>query len=360
VSISGDVSIVGAPGDRDNGADSGSAYVYRFNGFQWYEEAKLLASDGAAQDYFGLSVAVDGTVAVVGAYGDDEQGESTGAAYVFRYDGIEWLQEQKLEATDAAEGDLFGLAVAISGDVIVVGARADDDTVPSSGSAYVWRFDGVDWIEEEKLNASDPANNAFFATSVAISGDVIAIGAGNKADADDESGAVYVFEYDGADWNETQKLKTSDAAMNDFFGNAVAVSGDTIVAGATGDDDDGKRSGSAYIFGFDGLDWVEEDKLTASDAAEFDFFGSSVAIDGGTIVVGAQAGGNESGVESGSAYVFGFDGMGWIEEEELLAPTADPDEQFGNAVSISGARVLVGAPYRDSAGSSSGSAFVFE
>lgn len=361
VSISGDVSIVGAPGDRDNGTDSGSAYVYRFNGFEWYEEAKLVPSDGAAGDFFGTSVAVDGAVAVVGAFGDNEQGLYTGAAYVFRYDGAQWLQEQKLEASDAAEEDLFGFSVSIDGDVIVVGAYVDDDTVFSSGSAYVWEFDGADWVEKQKLHASDPANKAYFGTSVAISGDVIAVGAGNLADADDQSGAVYVFEYDGADWIETQKLKTSDAAMNDFFGSAVAVSGDTIVAGATGDDDDGRRSGSAYVFSFDGLDWVEEAKLTASDAAERDFFGSSVAIDGGTIVVGAQSGNDEDGVESGSAYVFGFDGFDWIEEEELLAPTANPDEQFGNAVSISGGRILVGARYRDGvAATPNGSAFVFE
>ncbi len=153
VAISGDVAIVGAYGDDDHGTYSGSAYVYRFDGINWVEEQKLLASDGAAGDWFGFSVAISGDAAIVGAMLDEDNGNASGSAYLYRFDGMTWAQEQKLLASDGAAGDRFGWSVAISGDVSIVGAYGDDDNGFFSGSAYVYRFDGVTWVEEQKLLA---------------------------------------------------------------------------------------------------------------------------------------------------------------------------------------------------------------
>ena len=143
--------------DDDNGVDSGSAYVFRYDGSDWVEEAKLTASDGAADDYFGGSVAISGDTAVVGAVCDDDNGRNSGSAYVFRYDGSDWAEEAKLTASDGAAYDYFGCSVAVSGDTAVVGASDDDDNGLDSGSAYVFRYDGSDWTEEAKLTASDGA-----------------------------------------------------------------------------------------------------------------------------------------------------------------------------------------------------------
>ncbi|GAJ02326.1 unnamed protein product, partial [marine sediment metagenome] len=161
VSIDGDRAIIGAPGDDP----CGSAYVFQWNGTAWVEEAKLTASDGAAGDQFGCSVSINGDRAVIGAYYDDDKGDRSGSAYVFKWDGTAWVEEAKLTASDGAATDCFGGFVSISGDRAVIGARFDDDNGLSSGSAYVYRWDGAAWVEEAKLTASDGAAGDQFGCS---------------------------------------------------------------------------------------------------------------------------------------------------------------------------------------------------
>ena len=259
------------------------------------EDYKLLASDGANGDEFGRSVAVDGDTVVVGADGDDDNGSNSGSAYVYRFDGTDWI-ETKLLASDGASNDYFGYSVAVDGDTVVVGARYDDDNGPYSGSAYVYRFDGSDWIET-KLLASDGASDDQFGLSVAVDGDTVVVG----TLVDGYYGGVesaYVYRFDGSSWIET-KLLASDGAEYDCFGYSVAVDGDTVVVGAYHDDDNGSSSGSAYVYRFDGTDWIET-KLLASDGASNDYFGYSVAVDGDTVVVGAY----RDDDYTGSAYVY--------------------------------------------------------
>ena len=206
VAISGDTAAIGAFHDNDNGDDSGSAYIFRFNGSSWVQEAKLLASDGADDDWFGYSVAISGDTAVVGAYGDDDNGNLSGSAYIFRFNGSSWVQEAKLLASDGAEGDWFGFSVAISGDTAVVGAYGDDDNGDLSGSAYIFRFDGSSWIQEAKLLASDGAMGDYLGLAVAISGDTAAIGAYHDDDNGDDSGSAYIFRFNGSSWVQEAKL----------------------------------------------------------------------------------------------------------------------------------------------------------
>lgn len=186
VSISGDIALVAATFDGDNGADSGSAYVFRDNGSAWIEEAKLLPSDGASGDQFGRAVSVSGDIALVGAPNDDDNGSVSGSAYVFRYEGSAWIEEAKLLPSDGALGDQFGYSVSISGDTALVGARYDDDT---SGSAYAFRYDGSAWIEEAKLLPSDAGS--VFGESVSISGHTALVG--SPFDSPNLSGSAYVF-----------------------------------------------------------------------------------------------------------------------------------------------------------------------
>jgi len=347
VAIDGNTALVGAYGDDDKGSSSGSVYIFRFNGSGWVEETKLLASDGAANDDFGYSVAIDGNTALVGALRDDSY---SGSVYIFRFNGSSWVQEAKLRASDGAASDYFGRSVAIDGNTALIGAYGDDDKGSSSGSAYIFRFNGSSWVQEAKLLASDGAASDYFGYSVAIDGNTALIGAyyGGK-------GSAYIFRFNGSSWVQEAKLLASDGAASDWFGYSVAIDGNTDLVGAYADDDKGSSSGSAYIFRFNGSSWVEETKLLASDGAAYDFFGYSVAIDGNTALIGAYYD-DDKGTNSGSAYIFRFNGSNWVEENKLLAPDGAASDYFGVSVAIDGNTALVGA-YGDA--DNSGSAYVF-
>ncbi|MCH8153323.1 MAG: hypothetical protein IH830_13235 [Planctomycetes bacterium] len=371
VSISGDVAVIGARWDDDGGPVSGSAYVYRLNRAtgEWEEEAKLTASDAAPSDEFGRSVSICNEVVVIGARFDDDGGSTSGSAYVYRFNGSGWVEEAKLTASDAAANDLFGISVSISGDVAVIGALYDSDDGFHSGSAYVYRFDGAIWVEEAKLTASDAAEGDLFGRSVSISGDVAVIGAFLDDDAGLDSGSAYVYRFDGRDWVEEAKLTASDATADDHFGGSVSVSAELAVIGAILDSDGGSHSGSAYVFRFNGSGWVEEAKLTASDAAAFDWFGWSVSVRGDIAVIGARFDvDSDPRFDSGSVYVFKEPPGGWVDMTEtakLTASDAGSFDNFGFSVSISGDMALMGAWHDDDVcpgdppNCNSGSAYVF-
>ena len=330
VAVSGDLVVVGVSGDDHAGAYSGSAYVFRMTNASWTQVAKLAASDAGSRDKFGHSVAVSGDLVVVGAYANSDAGSASGSAYVFRTTngGASWTETAKLVASDGAKWEYFGRSVAISGDLVVVGAVADDDDDSNPGSAYVFRTtdDGASWTQTAKLVASDAAANDRFGYSVAISGDLVVVGAYANDDGGSDSGAAYVFRTmdDGASWTQTAKLLASDAAAGDRFGDPVAIRGDLVVVGAFGDDDAGDLSGSAYAWRTtdDGASWTQTAKLVASDAAAEDYFGRSVAISGGLVVVGAY-GNDDAGSRSGSAYVFPADGSA-VTPRPTRRPTPRP------------------------------------
>ena len=361
VSASGDTAVIGAPQDDDNGSISGSAYVFRHDGTGWVQEAKLLPADGSADDWFGRSVSVSGDVAVIGAPFDDDNGIASGSAYVFRFDGAGWTQEAKLLAADRAEGDDFGDSVFVSGDTAVIGAPSDDDNGSFSGSAYIFRFNGTGWVQEAKLLPADgSAEDRFGRWSVSVSGDVAVIGAPFDDDNGIASGSAYVFHFDGAGWTQEAKLLAADRAEGDDFGFSVFVSGDTAVIGAPSDDDNGSFSGSAYVFRFDGTGWVQEAKFLPADGSADDWFGTSVSVSGDVAVIGAPSD-DDNGSFSGSAYVFRFDGTGWVEEAKLLASNGEASDQFGLSVSVSGETAVIGARGGDGNDAlSSGSAYIFD
>jgi nucleoside-specific outer membrane channel protein Tsx len=357
VAVSGDLAIVGAPSDDDNGASSGSAYLFDRSGGNWSQVAKLTADDAAAGDLFGGSVAISGDLALVGANLDGDGGPGSGSAYVF--DGSAgWSQVAKLTASDAVGGDQFGSSVAISGDLALIGASLDDDGGDRSGSAYVFDRLGGNWSQVAKLAASDAAAGDQFGLSVAISGDLALIGAPLDDDGGDRSGSAYVFDRLGGNWSQVAKLTASDAAAGDQFGLSVAISGHLALVGANLDDDGVVESGSAYVFDRLGGNWSQVAKLTASDAANGDDFGQSVAISGHLALVGALVD-DDGGDRSGSAYV--FDGSaGWNQVTKLTASDAAAGDLFGGSVAISGNLAVIGAFVDDDNGANSGSAYTFE
>ena len=350
VAISGDTVVVGAPSDDDAGTASGSAYVFVRSGGTWREQQKLTASDANARDVFGGAVAINGDAIVVGACHSVYPFFSSGAAYVFVRSGGVWSQQQKLTAGDAAPYDAFGCSVAVSGNTVVVGAPAFNMSAPRypPGSAYVFDRIGSLWIQEAKLNASDAVNGDFFGFSVAISGNTVVVGApfGDSAAAAN-SGSAYVFEPAGSLWIQKAKLTPNDAAFFDLFGDSVAISGGAIVVGAPWDDDAGNASGSAYTFLRSGVVWNQDQKLTANDANVLDQFGTSVAISGNTVVVGAPFGDSAAASDSGSVYVFKPVRSPSIQESKLTANDAAFLDRFGASVAISGDLVAAGAPGAD-------------
>lgn len=358
VSIEGGTAVVGARGDDDAGANSGSAYVFREIAGAWQEVAKLTADDAATGDSFGYSVSVDGDTAVVGAWFDDDAGSASGSAYVFReVDGV-WQQIAKLTANDGANGDRLGVSVSLSGNTTVVGAYRDDDAAGDSGSAYVFREIAGVWQQIAKLTANDAGASDFFGTSVTLNGDTAVVGAlQGDNDVGTDSGSAYVFREVGGVWHQIAELAADDGAAADFFGFSVSLSGNTAVIGALLDDDAGSDSGSAYVFREVVGVWQQIAKLAAVAGEANDMFGASISLSGDTAVVGANLN-DDAGTDSGSAYVFREVTGVWQQTAMLIAGDATAFDEFGASVSIDGDTTVVGA-FSDDAGNGSGSAYVF-
>ncbi|MHA2298512.1 MAG: GH25 family lysozyme [Candidatus Hodarchaeales archaeon] len=352
VSVSGDIAVIGAHMDDDSGIDSGSAYVFVRNGNSWTKEAKLIANDGEDWDGFGISVSISNDTAVIGAWFDDNK---TGSAYVFVRKGNIWIKEAKLVARDRAEGDRFGASVSISGDTIVIGAYTDDDAGSSSGSAYVFVRSGTIWTQQAKLTASDATEGDFFGISVSNSENSTVIGACYDDVSGTDSGSAYVFSCNGTKWIQQAKLIANDSYEGDLFGNSVSIYGDSIAIGADLDDDGGSDSGSVYVFVYNGTTWSQQAKLIASDAEEEDAFGVSVSINVDTVMVGAWQD-DDAGTDSGSVYVFEWNGTIWNQETKLKGANG---EHYGFSVSFDGSTAVIGAPYDDHKGTLSGSAYVY-
>lgn len=364
VSVSGDTALVGATGDDDGGNTSGSAYVLVRDAFgKWTQQVKLTAADARAGDGFGVSVSLSGDTALVGASdsggGAGVPGTSFGSAYVFVRDVTgDWTQQAELTAADAAAGRRFGISVSLSGDTALVGAHRDTHAGVDSGSAYVFvRDGGGSWRQQAKLTADDAAAFARFGSSVSLSGDAALIGATEG----EGPGSAYVFARDeGGSWTQQARLTASDAAPGDTFGASVSMNRDSALIGATQDNDAGTDSGSAYVFVRDGGgSWTQQAKLIAANASDLDRFGSSVSLSGDMALIGAS-GDDDAGNASGSAYVFARDGEGsWTEQTRLKAADAAAGDQFGISVSLSGATALVGAYGDSDDGGQSGSAYVY-
>ncbi len=310
------------------------------------ENGKLVALDGASGDDFGASVAVDGAFAVIGAPEDDDDGSSSGAAYVFRFDGSDWSQEQKLTASDAAGGDDFGFAVAIRGDMIVVGAPRDDTAAGNrAGSVYAFLFDvgQQQWVECDHLFAPDAGADDRFGSSVAIDGTTLLVGAIQEDEAANNAGAGYVFTEAPAGWEFQDKLVPTSSGTNPQMGRSASLDGDVAVLGAWQDAPAAMFSvGAAHVFRRVGTTWSEEQKLTATDAADFRWFGQSVSVSGDVIAVGAYGDRADDLSESGGAYFFTFNGVSWDELDNVNASDPAANDRFGWSIALDGDNAVVG------------------
>ena len=336
--------VVGSYADDDNGSNSGAAYIFDLDGT---ELAKITASDGAAYDYFGKTVAVGSGRIVVCSPGDDDNGTSSGSFYIFDLDGN---QLAKITASDITSSQGFGDSVAVGCGRIVVGAYADDVIGSSSGTVYIYDLDGN---QLKKITASDGEAYDYFGRSVAVGNGRIVVGANGDDDNGSASGSAYIFDLDG---NELKKITASDGDASEQFGISVDVGSGRIVVGAYQGDGNESFSGSAYIFDLDGNQLA---KITASDGMISDYFGRSVAVGSGRIVVGAYGddGPNDDESLRGAAYIFGLDGR---QLAKITASDGAAYDYFGFGVAVGSGRIVVGSYADDDNGNFSGSAYIYK
>jgi nucleoside-specific outer membrane channel protein Tsx len=366
IAVSVNTVVVGAP-QRTVGSNStqGAAYVFVQSGGTWSEQAELTASDGAAFDEFGSSVAVDGTTVVVGARG---RNQSQGAAYVFTQSGTSWSQQAELTATDGEIYDYFGSSTVVSGSSIVVGAPGHTATASNTaqGAVYVFTQSGTNWSQQAELMASDGVGYDQFGFSVAVSGSTALVGAPcHPATGVCGPGGAYVFVESGGTWSQQAELAASDGVGQDQFGWSVALDATTAVVGATFHTVGSNQNyqGAAYVFVESGGTWSQQAELSASDGVTQDKFGYSVALLGSTAVVSAiwhPYTVSCSCPGPGAAYVFVESGGTWSQQAELTASDGADNDDFGHSVALDGSTVVGGAP-EHAVGSNQfqGAAYVF-
>lgn len=357
VAIDGDLALVCNEWDDPNGTNSGSIYAYSWNGSSWQYDQKFSPSDGQLGDNFGRSVCMQGNLAVVGTHWDDDNGSKSGSAYVLQHDGLQWVEQQKLLASDGQANDAFGATVSIDGIWLAVGAWQEDQKGSNAGATYMYRLVGSSWVQAQKIVAPDGAGGDNFGRYVSVSGDCVLIGAWMEDQGGADAGAAYVFRYKGSEWVFEQKLVAFDAAPVDRYGWVTALQGDVAVVGAYEDDDLGNKSGSVYVYRHDGNSWVFEQKLLASDGTAGDWFGYSLALSGDRLTVSSIVA--FAGVGPGHGYVFRYNGNQWVERQKLTPSDGADQDKFGFQIALSGSVVLSGAWRDDDAGPDTGSAYFF-
>ncbi len=307
IAISGNTLVVGAATDVTNGVTGGAAYVYVRDGHTWSLQQKLFASDRANFDQFGFAVDIVGDTIVVGAHGDKDEGFQTGAAYVFRRNGTTWMEEQKLKASDAAPDSVFGVSVALSGQTVAIGAPGESSGALSSGAVYVFVNDGTSWQQQAKIKANNVMMNQQLGSTVSVSGDTIVAAAPGELIGEPagdfnnvlSKGAVYIFERTGTSWDHQKRFFERDRNRTGGFAVRAAIDGDTIIVGDPTYDAGARFTGAVYVFERKGNGWSLKHTLAANDGQFLQAMGFSIAVSGDTVIAGTQ-----SQFSSPAVYIF--------------------------------------------------------
>ena len=351
MALSGTTLVVGAEHDDEAGTNAGAAYVYELVAGDWIFRQKLWGSDTTDYDRFGSAAVVDGDTLAIAADWDHDAGAQAGSVYVFVRQGGVWVEQAHLTPGDWDPFDHFGYSMALEGDRLVIGAHEPGWSQPSTyyedhGTVYVFERIGSAWSEAARLRASDGADYDYLGASVALAGDLIVAAAPGNDGPAKNAGAVYVFSFDGLQWNQVAKLWPSTAAQNQSFGSDLALAGTTLVVGAKEESPGSPYSGAAYVFEGAGATWSELQRLAPVGLADYDRFGASLAIDADRLVVSAVES-DLQGTDLGAAYVYRRFGGAWHEQAVLLPAGAALDDQLGNHVAIEGQRVVTCSPFAD-------------
>jgi hypothetical protein len=362
-----DLALVGSPGASSlNGSLVGAAYLFERQPQGWVEVAELRASDGAAGDRFGSAVALDGARLAVGATGADANAMGSGAVYVFERGATGWSETVKLVGVGADVGEALGWSLALEGDTLIAGAADDHHSGGSfdGGAAYHYAFAGGAWTQLQRLIPGDGMAFDYFSRSLALDGDTLVVGAysDNHMNAAN-GGSAYVFRRGATGaFALAQKLIPADNGSNDLFGWSVALLGGELVVGAPGDTLSGAfEAGSAYVFADTPTGFAFVEKLLSPDLQAGARFGSSAALGGGALIVGASQAHSPVGQFTGNAYLFERSAAGFVFNAPLRSTALELGADFGFAAATDGERVLIGAPGDDTrlAGQNAGAAYVY-
>jgi len=397
--------------DDNSAGSAGAVYLFRYDGTDWSQEAYIKASNTKAGNQFGvsLSLSADGNILAVGSLGEDssstginstanEDANSAGAAYIFKFTDGAWEQETYIKASNTEKGDNFGLAVSLSSDgtVLAVGTKNEDSNATgiymdessvsteqannsetSAGAVYVYRFEASNWTQEAYIKASNAEGRDYFGAALALSGDgdTLVVGAyGEDSNSGDDesngslsgSGAAYVFRFDDTSWTQEAYIKAATPTGTSSFGESVSLSddGNTLAVGADDENTTEDDSGAVHVFRFTDAAWSEQAFIKASTVGEDAGFGKRVSLsaDGSTLAVSAiyetslsvGINGEETITDDkhGAAYAFEYDGTDWVQYAYIKPSntTEDAGETFGFSVSLSddGKTLAVGASGEDS------------
>lgn len=326
------------------------------------KQQKLLPSDGKAEDQFGYSVAIDGRTVLVGAHNTDAENiQDSGAAYVYTLGDTGWQQQAKLVAEPAYAGDTLGGNVALRNNMAMLGAIRRDDRGEDSGAVFFFERKNHSWSQKQILTAIDANAGDAFGQSIALSTKYLVIGAPHSDAPHKDSGSAYVFIRDNNTWRFQTKLMANDGAAGDLFGISVAINGNTILVGADLNDEQAENAGAVYVYVFDGKQWIHQAKLVAKDGANTDIFGVRMALYGDTALISARRDDIDGvGVDAGSAYLFErTDGI-WTQTQKLVAPDGAADDRFGRGVALDKETALISAMHHDSKGNNAGALYVFK
>jgi hypothetical protein len=357
VAIQGLYAAVGTPGHSGNGLYSGAVYIFKKEGTQWIEKQKLTPSDATEHMNFGSDLAFYENFLIIGAHGNMYE-QVMGGAYIFTFDGTWWQEDQRLFTTHVHLSDGYGSKVAIYDQFALVSAPLADTAELDAGAVYVFKNLGSGWVEQNMILASDPAVDDAFGSAVDICEDYVAITALYDDGLATDGGSLYIFKYNGPVFNEVTEIEPSNAHDNQTFGIDVSIRSNRIIVGALYDNTNGVQAGAAYIFEYNGTTWKEQAMLLPGDSHANMWFGGSVYLFGDCAIVGASAD-DDLGIQSGSAYLFQRVGDHWVEVNKLLPNGGNLTDRFGFSVAGDTSNIIIGAYWDDQQGAMSGSAFIF-
>ncbi|MCV2886321.1 FG-GAP repeat protein [Aestuariibacter sp. AA17] len=358
--IDGNTVLIGAHQADINGIrNAGAAYVYVLDKNGWQQQAKLIADPVFTEDTVGGKVALHNNIAMLGVMRRDDKGQDSGAVVAFEREKGLWKQQHIFTAPDAKPGDAFGQSIALTDNFLVIGAPRNDASGNDSGAAYIYKRENGAWHYQTKITASDGAQGDLFGISVAIDDNTILVGADLHDDKAEKAGAVYVYVHDKNTWKQEAKLMASDGGNTDIFGVRVAVSGDTALISARRDDIEGIGidAGSAYIFERSGTIWTQHTKLISPDGQADDRFGRDVALKKDTAIISAMNH-DANGPDTGALYVYEKRGDSWRFASKVVANTSNPNDRFGWSVALSDDVAAITAPNHGTNGQDSGAVFI--
>lgn len=351
--------LVGAPGDSSRGQKSGSVLVFQKALGEWKQTAILSPQTLELYDRFGTAVAVEDSIAVIGAHSSDAIDDRAGAAYVFESNGATWQERQMLLPLDGLEQDYFGSAVDIYGDRIIIGAPGffiPGIGISNPGQGYIFAKIGDQWEQAASLIPSDSSCCQLFAYDVQINGNFAFFSAPTEGPTNDYDGAVYVFRLDGSEWVEYQKILPPAGDTAGRFGLSIALRGDQLLIGAPSISGAFAEEGKAYLYRWDGSAWVLDQELFAPSPADQNWFGRQVDFVDGKIAIAANVPTGQD-TDFGVTHLFLQDGSAWSAKAEYPFPEPLDDETQIRDLAFAGTHLFTGMPFRDEEYADSGAVF---